>query len=87
MHALSWANARMPSPSCVLTHAHPTPSRMQVCAVSLVGQWIAEAQAKLTPGRLRIHMYHGGWVGTPGQSRPGSKRFPMLPVYAARAWF
>lgn len=28
--------------------------------MSLVGQWIAEAQAKLTPGRLKIHMYHGG---------------------------
>jgi hypothetical protein len=30
----------------------------QVCAVSLVGQWVAEAQAKLG-GSLRIHMYHG----------------------------
>ncbi|KAI7843193.1 hypothetical protein COHA_003176 [Chlorella ohadii] len=29
-----------------------------VCAVSLVGQWIAEAQAKLN-GSLRMHMYHG----------------------------
>ena len=29
-----------------------------VCAVSLVGQWIAEAQSK-TGGSMRIHMYHG----------------------------
>eukprot|EP00887_Chlorella_sp_A99_P003475 scaffold7.g3475.t1 len=29
-----------------------------VCAVSLVGQWMAEAQAKLG-GSLRMHMYHG----------------------------
>jgi hypothetical protein len=29
-----------------------------VCAVSLVGQWIAEAQEK-TAGSLKIHMYHG----------------------------
>ena len=28
---------------------------LQVCAVSLVGQWIAEAQAKLG-GSLRMHM-------------------------------
>lgn len=31
-----------------------------VCAVSLVGQWIEEARAKLAGGSdLRIHMYHG----------------------------
>ena len=29
-----------------------------MCAVSLVGQWIAEAEAKLG-GSLRMHMYHG----------------------------
>ena len=36
----------------------PGPPALQVCAVSLVGQWIAEAQAKLG-GSLRMHMYHG----------------------------
>jgi len=31
-----------------------------VCAVSLVGQWIAEAKSKLSSeSSLRIHMYHG----------------------------
>lgn len=30
-----------------------------VCAVSLVGQWMAEAEAKLG-GSLSIYMYHGG---------------------------
>ena len=38
--------------TCAVTAAPPPP---QVCAVSLVGQWMAEAQAK-TAGSLRIHM-------------------------------
>ncbi len=29
-----------------------------VCAVSLVGQWMAEAHQKLG-GSLRVYMYHG----------------------------
>lgn len=41
-------------------HSHPcipasSSILLQVCAVSLVGQWIAEAQAKLN-GSLRMHM-------------------------------
>jgi SNF2 family DNA or RNA helicase len=43
-----------------LSSAYPTACRatLVVCPVSLVGQWIAEAEAKLG-GSLRIHMYHG----------------------------
>lgn len=37
------------------TTARPQPAPSQVCAVSLVGQWIAEAEAKLG-GSLRMHM-------------------------------
>lgn len=36
----------------------PCSATLVVCAVSLVGQWMAEAQSKLG-GSLRIHMYHG----------------------------
>ncbi|KAI3434920.1 hypothetical protein D9Q98_002974 [Chlorella vulgaris] len=44
----------------VRTHDNLICSRatLVVCAVSLVGQWVAEAQAK-TGGSLKIHMYHG----------------------------
>lgn len=31
----------------------------QVCAVSLVGQWCAEASSKLVGSALRMHQYHG----------------------------
>ncbi|PSC76011.1 helicase-like transcription factor isoform B [Micractinium conductrix] len=38
----------------------PSRATLVVCAVSLVGQWIAEAQSKLAGNNvLRIHMYHG----------------------------
>jgi len=30
-----------------------------VCAVSLVGQWCAEAAAKLQGQALKMHQYHG----------------------------
>ena len=30
-----------------------------ICPVSLVGQWLEEAQSKLD-GSLRLYMYHGG---------------------------
>jgi SWI/SNF-related matrix-associated actin-dependent regulator of chromatin subfamily A3 len=38
-----------------------TRATLVVCAVSLVGQWIAEARDKLATGptALKIHMYHG----------------------------
>ena len=40
-----------------LVHSGAT---LVVCAVSLVGQWIAEAKSKLSDdSSLRIHMYHG----------------------------
>jgi hypothetical protein len=39
----------------------PSSATLVVCAVSLVGQWIAEAKDKLAsgPSALKIHMYHG----------------------------
>ena len=39
---------------------HHSSATLVVCAVSLVGQWIAEAKSKLSDdSSLRIHMYHG----------------------------
>jgi len=46
----------VPAPAPVAGGKIPTSATLVVCAVSLVGQWISEAQAKLTAG-LRIHMY------------------------------
>jgi SNF2-related domain len=49
----------LPAPGTMLPskklHSRAT---LVVCAVSLVGQWIAEAEEK-TGGSLKIHMYHG----------------------------
>lgn len=30
-----------------------------MCAVSLVGQWVAEVQSKLSDDSVRIYQYHG----------------------------
>ncbi|KAL4518653.1 hypothetical protein Ndes2437B_g00741 [Nannochloris sp. 'desiccata'] len=49
----------LPRPGTVLPNRKlHSKATLVVCAVSLVGQWIAEAQEK-TAGSLKIHMYHG----------------------------
>ncbi|GAB4812994.1 hypothetical protein N2152v2_000040 [Parachlorella kessleri] len=55
------ANPAPPLPPRVQKDADgyiPSRATLVVCAVSLVGQWMAEAQQKLG-GSLRVYMYHG----------------------------
>jgi hypothetical protein len=49
----------LPAPGTLLRNKKlRSKATLVVCAVSLVGQWIAEAKEK-TAGSLKIHMYHG----------------------------
>jgi SNF2 family DNA or RNA helicase len=58
--------SRPAAPEVVSGTLHPTSGKIMsrgtlvVCAVSLVGQWEAEVEAKLADENVRVYKYHGG---------------------------
>jgi len=66
----------LPAPGTVLPSMKlRSKATLVVCAVSLVGQWIAEAKEK-TAGSLKIHMYHG--QGRIKQARRLATEFDLI---------